>query len=167
MAEEQLEEFGKLSETPEEEDIILPDQLDLDELRIIKDHGFRTVITVSTKIPGTSGATAANYTAPFFIAKRSYVLISVTERHETLGTDGSAVTLMITKTPDGTAPASGTDMLSAGINLRATINTNQSGSLNATLSNIQLVRGDSVTLVTTGTLTAVAGVTVTLELRAT
>ncbi len=92
-------------------------------------------------------------------------VIGVTERHQTLGTNGSAVTVMVAKVPSGTAKASGTDTLSAGISLKGTNDTNVSGTLHGTPANKQLAAGDALALVTTGTLTAVDGVTVTVELK--
>ena len=137
------------------------------ELRVLKNWGFFGVVTpITVRIPGTSAATAANYTAPFFIADRSYEIIEVRERHETAGSDGSAVTVDVYKVPSGTAPASGTSVLTTTMNLKATANTNQSGSVTATISNKRIARGDSLALVTSGTLTSVAGVTVSVLIKA-
>lgn len=120
---------------------------------------------------GTAGATAGNY-GIFFTAddpvgdgKAVYQVVKVTERHETAGTDAGAVTVMLKKVPSGTAPSAGTDMLSAGINLKAAANTNQAGALSATLANLQLSAGDSLAVVTTGVLTSVAGVNLMVELK--
>ena len=141
-----------------------------DRLRISQQNGFLGVTKpVTVRIFGTNAATAANYTAPFFIADRSYEIISVTERHETAGSSGGAVTVMVKKVASGTAPASGVDVLSAGISLKATANTNQSGTIIQTRTsnvyNRTLTSGDALALVTTGTLTSVAGVTVAVLLR--
>lgn len=101
-------------------------------------------------------------------------------RFATAGTDSGSVTCQVQKVPSGTAAGSGTNLLtSTGINLKGTINTNQifndaSGNLNDgqsdstpydLLSNIQLNPGDSLALVPSGTLTAVAHLEVTVELR--
>ena len=142
----------------------------VDRLTIDQQEGFRGVTQpVSVCIFGTNAATAANYTAPFFIADRPYEVLWSMERHETAGTSGSAVTVMLKKVPSGTAPASGVDVWTAGLSLKATINTNQQAviSQNRTTAiyNRRLSRGDSLSLVTTGTLTAVAGVTVSVLLR--
>jgi len=64
---------------------------------------------------------------------------------------------MLKKVPSGTAAASGTDMLSAGMDLKATADTLQAGSLSATAANLQLDIGDSAAFVLTGTPTAAAG----------
>jgi len=115
-------------------------------------------------IPGTAAATAANY-GYFYVADRPLIVTGVTERHETAGSDGGAVTLQVAKVPSGTAKGSGTNLLTAGVNLKGTADTNQSGTLAATAA-ITLAVGDALTLVPTGTLTAVAGVHVTVSLRA-
>lgn len=140
---------------------------DIEELRIWKNDGFFGVtLPVMFRAEGTSAATALNYTALFFIAQRDYYLISVTERHEVVGSDGSAVTMMLKVVPSGTAPASGTDMLTAGLSLKATANTNQTGSLVATAGGLLVPRGSGLAMVTTGTLTAVQGVTASVLLKA-
>ena len=102
-----------------------------------------------------------------FIADRAYTVVAVREQHQTAGSDGAAVTIMAKKVPSGTAKASGADLLSAGISLKATADTVQSGSLTATGADLLLAAGDSIGLVTTGTLTSVDGVTVTVFLKKT
>jgi len=140
---------------------------DVDEVRIRKDLGFYgTTKPVTHVIFGTSAATFGNYTAPFFIANRSYLVIRIDERHETAGTDGSDVTLQVKKVPNGTAPASGTNLIATALSLKATANTNQNATLVDTPGVRTLVLGDALSLVPTGTLTSVAGVTVSVLLRA-
>lgn len=143
---------------------------DTDRIRVGQQTGFLGVTKpVTVMILGTSAATAANYTAPFFIAERPYEVLWCMERHETAGTHGSAVTVMLKKVPSGTAPASGIDVLTAGLNLKATANTNQEGAISqartSSIYNRRLSTGDALSLVTTGTLTSVAGVTVSVLLR--
>lgn len=117
---------------------------------------------VTFNIP--AGATAADYDGviPIPFAWRA---VSVRERHQTAGTDAGSVGLMVKKVPSGTAKASGTDMLAAAINLKATANTNQSGTLHGTPANYTGAAGDGIGLVSSGTLTAVDGVSVTVELE--
>jgi hypothetical protein len=122
-------------------------------------------ITIEHLLKNTEPQTAANFTTCFFIAPTAMELVEITERHETAGSDGSAVTTMLKKVASGTAPASGTDMLSAGINMKAIANTNQNGSLHATLANRQLAAGDALALVLTGTPTALVGVSVRVKLK--
>lgn len=135
------------------------------ELRIVKDAGFFGVTKpVIFRLYDTTAQTAVNWTAPFFIADRPYYLISITERHETAATNGD--TVMLKKVPSGTAPASGTDMLSTGILLNGTANTNLAGSLSTTAGVRSLAAGDALSMVTTGTLAALKGVTISVVLRA-
>jgi type IV secretory pathway VirB10-like protein len=89
----------------------------------------------------------------------------VRERHATAGNDAGAVTTMLKKVPSGTAAGSGTDMLASGINLKATANTNQSGTLHATQANYQLAAGDGLACVLTGTPTTLAGMVVEVVLK--
>lgn len=139
----------------------------MDEVRVWKNDGFFGVtLPVMFTVQGANATTALNYTAPFFIANRDYYLISVTERHEVAGTDGGAVTLMLKKVPSGTATASGTDMLTAGLNLKSTANTNQSGTLSTTAGVLTIPRGYALGMATTGTLTTLQGVTVSVLLKA-
>lgn len=139
----------------------------MDELRIWKNDGFFGVtLPVMFRAEGTTAATALNYTAPFFIAQRDFYLISVTERHEVAGSDAGAVTVMLKKVASGTVPASGTDMLTTGLSLKTTANTNQDGSLVITAGGLTIPRGYALSFVTTGTLTAVQGVTISVLLKA-
>lgn len=121
------------------------------------------VTLIQFKIP--AGAAAGDFDCsqpiPF-----DFELVSVIERHQTAGNDAGAVTLMVKKVPSGTAKSAGTDMLSAGINLKAAADTNQAGALHGTLANIQGVAGDSIALVSSGTLTALDGVGVTVAIKA-
>ena len=140
---------------------------DVDEIRVLKRNGyFGITLPITAILRGTTAATVANYLALFFIAQRSYEIIEVKERHETLGTDGSAVTVMLNKVPDGTAPASGTSVLKSGFNLKAIINTLQTGSITDTVANKRLITGDGLALEITGTPTNVAGVTISVLLKA-
>lgn len=120
---------------------------------------------VPFSLPGTLPATAANYgfifTNPFDIALE---LIGGFERHETLGTDGGAVTLAIHKAASGTAKGSSTAM-SDTVNLKGTVDTNQSIVPHATFTNRILLPGESVLLKLAGTPTSVAGLCGTLLFR--
>lgn len=130
-------------------------------------------------LQGAAAATAANYgifyTCPpvpgqlepdeAAASQVAYEVDYVVERHEVLGTDAGAVTLMVKKVPSGTAKAAGTDLLSAGISLKSAVDINNVGALHGTLANIQLNPGDSLALVPTGVLTAVAGLSVQVQLR--
>lgn len=140
---------------------------DTDELRILKRNGFRGVlIPVVYTIPGTQAQTAANFTAPFFYADRNYEVVEFRERHEVAGGDAGAVTIMLNKVPDGTAPASGTNVLTTTLSLKTTANTWQSGIITSTLPNFVLSSGNALSVITSGTLTSLQGVTVAVILKA-
>lgn len=122
-------------------------------------------VTKEFRLDGTQPATAGNFGTVFFIANEAYELVSVRERHATAGNDAGAVTGMLKKVPSGTAAGSGTDMLSAGLSLKTTADTNQSGSLSATAANTRLADGDGLAFVLTGTPTSLAGLCVEVTLK--
>lgn len=116
-------------------------------------------------IPGTAAATAANY-GSIFTADKSYKVIEVHEIHETAGSDGGAVTLDITKDSGTNAPAAGVSIFDSGtFNLKGTANTVQSKRASNGIAGC-LVRGQRLGLKDAGTLTAVAGLQVTVVLKA-
>lgn len=121
----------------------------------------------------SAGPNAALLTLPdvtVFIADTDYELVSVSEVHEVLGTDGSAVTLDIKKCTGVQAAASGTSMLLTTFNLKATVQTIVTKSVsNAGLAVLQSSRrvkaGERIALDFSGTMTAVAGLCVNLWLK--
>ena len=124
-----------------------------------------STFTVTEALQGAAAATAANY-GIFFIAPFACEVVSVREVHTTAGTDAGAVTLDIEKLTGTTAPDSGVSVLSATINLKGAANTVQAPALTGTTANKQLAAGDRLCLKDAGVLTAVAGVAVTVELKA-
>lgn len=72
---------------------------------------------------------------------------------------------MPTKVPSGTAKAAGTDLLSAGLNMKAVADTNQSGALHGTAANLTFAAGDGIGEVLTGTGTAIDGVGLTYQFQ--
>ena len=124
----------------------------------------KRVIYVHHTIYGTAAATATNY-GVFYIVPVACTLIKFQEVHQTLGTDAGAVTLMLEKLTSTTAPDSGVDMLASTLSLKATINSVQTGTITGTIANRNLIAGDRLCLEDTGTLTAVANVTVLVELQ--
>jgi hypothetical protein len=123
---------------------------------------------VSVRVPDTDAANSAKY-GTFFIAPFPCVLVRAYERHGTAGTDAGAVTLDVEKLTNGTAKGSGVSMLASTFNLKSTANTYvlkdpstgvTSGTLNRALS-----LGQAVALKTSGTLTAVNDVIVTLVFK--
>lgn len=124
----------------------------------------RKKIWVHHTIVGTAAATAGNY-AVFFIAPFDCTLTEFKEVHQTAGGDVGAVTLTLEKLTGTQALDAGAAMLQSTINLKATANTVQTGTLTDTLSNRALKRGDRLALDDAGTLTDVANVTVYAELQ--
>lgn len=124
-------------------------------------------------IPVHFGTNAAILTAPsgaVFVADQDYSLMSVSEVHEALGTDGGAVTLDVVKCTGTQAAAAGTTMLASTFNLKSTINTvvtkaRAAGGLSATSANRLIKKGDRIALNFAGTLTALTGVNVTIVLE--
>lgn len=108
---------------------------------------------------------AAALSKNFFTATRYMRVRKAYCKVTVAGTDGSAVTLMLGKTPDGTPIASATSLLSAAFNLKGTAATNQVGSLSATAADLLLAPGDSLSAVITGTPTNATG-SATVELEA-
>lgn len=115
-------------------------------------------------IYGASAATAGNYSV-FFTAPFPMTILGITEVHAVKGTDGSAVTLVIEKLTGTTAPGSGFNTMATTFNLKGNINTVQTAVLSTVLGNIQINTGDRLALKLTGTPTAVANVTVTLQVN--
>jgi len=104
-----------------------------------------------------------------FIADRAYKVTACYEVHGTLGTNGSAVNVNLEKLTGTTAPGSGTQLLTdntnAGFDCKATINTVQTGTLTSTAADLTLAAGDRLGLNFTGTVTALAGQVVTVQLK--
>jgi hypothetical protein len=92
-----------------------------------------------------------------FVADDNYEVTRVVVVPKTAGTDAGAVTLMIEKASGTTNIGSGTDILSATLDLKGTANTLQTGSLSATKSDYQLTTNDRLGVDVTGTLTAAVG----------
>lgn len=93
----------------------------------------------------------------FFVADRVYVVKGIRGVVDVAGSDGSAVTATIRKVPDGTALASGTALHTGTFNLKGTAATNQSLTLSATATDLQLYAGDRLAVDMTGTATAAIG----------
>lgn len=97
--------------------------------------------------------------APFFVAVgRRYRVLGIIVRPLVVGSDGGAVTAEIRKAPSGTAIASGTLLHSGTADLKGAINTNQTLTLSATSSALDIAIGDCIGIDTTGTMTAARGV---------
>ena len=105
----------------------------------------------------------------FFVANRSYIISGISYNHATAGNDAGAVNLQVTKDSGTQAPGAGTDLLTnntnAGFNCKGTANTVQNGALVSNVSTLTLAAGDRLSLDFAGTVTTLAGVTVTVSLR--
>lgn len=121
------------------------------------------VVIVAT-LNDTAAQTAANYGTIFTALKRGYEVLVVGEIHGTLGTDAGAVTLQLEKLTGTTAKGSGTNILVTAFNLKSTINTlvRKEGS---DLTNKTLAVGDRLAWKTSGTLTALKDVHITIYLK--
>ena len=121
----------------------------------------------------SAGPNAALLTLPnvgLWVADSDAEIVFASEVHETLGTDGSAVTVDVVKAADGAALSAGTSLLASTFNLKATINTIQKRTLSAgTLASSQSGRiipaGYRLGLNFSGTMTAVTGVNIVVVLN--
>lgn len=130
----------------------------------INTNHIRQVSFLTTSLPGSNAATAGNY-GIFFVATRPCKITAISEVHTTLGS--STPTLQIEKLTGTQALDAGTTLLATAFDLHATANTVQrgvlvSGGLQTALS---LKQGDRLALKDIGTLTALAGVSVTVQLE--
>jgi len=105
----------------------------------------------------------------FFVAPYACQVTAVSEVHSTAGTDTNPVNVQVVKDTGTTAPGGGTDLLTnnsnAGFNLKGTDNTVQTGTLTGTVASLRLAAGDRLSVDFAGTLTALAGVVVTVALK--
>lgn len=118
----------------------------------------------------SAGPNAALLTLPdttLWCADADCEIVWASEIHEVLGTDGSAVTADLVVVADGTIVANGTSLLASTFNLKATVCTQQIRSLSAgTLaSNRTIAAGQRIGINFGGTMTAVAGVNITVVLN--
>ncbi len=140
---------------------------DKNEKRILSDnktidaYNIRYGEYISHSVFGASAATAANY-GIFFTARHPIEVMRVTETHAVAGNDAGAVTLDVKKAGSGVAIASGTTILGSTFSLKSTANTPISKeSVNLSSARV-LKEGDRLGLVTSGTLTNLSDVCVTI-----
>lgn len=111
-------------------------------------------------VTGLTAATVSNY--PRFVTLNNPIqIIRVTEIHESIATVGSP-TLDVVAVDDGQAISAGTSVLITPFDLSASSNTNQTREKFQLVRNMILEPGQSLALLTSGTLTSVAGVLVTV-----
>ncbi len=119
--------------------------------------GFYLTVNLVDILPQT----ATNY-GMFFTARWPMEVLFVSEIHGVAGTNGGAVTLDIEKLTGTTAKGSGTSILASTFNLKSTANTvvsKEGVNLSAART---LVQGDRLALKSSGTLTTLSDLQVTL-----
>lgn len=121
-------------------------------------------VLVFRDFPSTTAQTATNYgyifTPPF-----PFEILSIVEKHDVAGNDAGSVTLDVLKVPNGTTLASGTSVLKTTFSLKSTADTavlKQGLDLANKRSFDPL---DSIALKTSGALTALEGVQVTIYIK--
>lgn len=122
----------------------------------------KDLIPILINLPGALPATITNYEA-FFIARRSYEVMEVSEVHRVAGTDGSAVGLNIERLSGTEALDAGDEICVANFDLKGTANTVVTKKT-TDLQNRTLAIGDRLALKDSGTPTSVAGLTVSILL---
>ena len=116
-------------------------------------------------------ATASSVDDWAFIADRAYEVKSIKEIHSVAGSDGSAVTADVRKITDASAPGAAAgatvlEMLSTALDLKSTANTRVTGTLVTTVADLRLAVNDKIGINFAGTLTALAGCVIVIELQA-
>lgn len=115
-------------------------------------------------IPGVQAATSTNYN-PFFIVPVSNMRVyAFYEVHSIAGTAAGSVTLQLEQLTGTTAPGSGNAILGTALSLKATANTVQTATLTTTAAYVGLSKGYRLGLVSSGTLTTLANVSVLVDL---
>ena len=99
-------------------------------------------------------------TQNFFQSSRDLQITGVQMVWSTAASDAGAVTIDVTHETGTTAAGSGNSILSAAQSVKGTANTVVSPALSATASRLVLRAGDRLSVKTTGTLTALAGLVV-------
>lgn len=134
-------------------------------------HRVQYSYFITHTLVGTATQTAADYGA-FFISPLPTKVISISEMHGTLGTDGSDVTLQIERLQGTEASGSGDSLLATAFDLKGTIDTVVKKEVRdfvggTTRRTLFLAANDRLGFVLAGTPTAVADVVVTVELLGT
>lgn len=111
-----------------------------------------------------SGPTNASIvTQSFFLSgTATYLVVGAVEVHSTAGTDAGAVTLDVTVDATTGAPGSGTSVLTAPFNAKATANVVQTASI---VAGSKILTGQRLSLKVTGTTTSLAGLLVKVGLQ--
>ena len=107
-------------------------------------------------------ANASIATTSIFVANGSYTVTGVKAVWSAAGTNGGTVTGDITIDNSTTAPGAGTSVLTAAFSVKTTANTVVTPALSVTAANLRLNAGARLTYKSTGTLTSLAGLVVTV-----
>lgn len=110
-----------------------------------------------------ANANAAIATQAIYLANRPVTITGVSMVWGTAATNAGAVTLTVTKDTGTTAPGAGTSVLTAVQSVKGAINTPVNPALTATAATLTMATGDRLSLLTAGTLTALAGVVVVVS----
>ena len=121
--------------------------------------GFKEQAAVYTMAANGSLATQG-----FFIANRDMVITGVNVFYGTAGTNSGAVTIGVTHETGTTAPGSGNAVITA-LTAKGAANTVFPGVLASTASYLKMLAGDRLSVVFTGTLTALANVVVVVYMQ--
>jgi hypothetical protein len=87
---------------------------------------------------------------------------AISMRWNTAGTDAGTVTATVTRDTGTTAPGAGTNMLAAAQSVKGAAGTTVFPALTATTANLTMAAGDRLAVLMAGTLTALAGLVVTV-----
>lgn len=102
----------------------------------------------------------------FFIAPRAIEILVLKEVHSAAGSNGAATWTVTKDVVAGTvAPGAGTSILTAAQLINTAANTTITPALSATASVLKMAAGDRLSALYTGTLTAFAGVIISIEAR--
>ena len=93
---------------------------------------------------------------PIFVADQDYEVLEVRETHDTAGASSTTADVVIATS--GTAPASGTTVLSSALALDSTANTPVTSTLTTTVLNRFINKDSQLSMNFTGTVTAYQGV---------
>ena len=120
---------------------------------------------VTKEVQGDDAATAANYGKIFTCPQdRKCKVLAISEVHTTKGSDAGAVTLTVERLQATEVSGGGDALLATALDLKGDAETVQHGTLVETTV-VELSEGDRLNLIDSGTLTAVAGVCVSVLLR--
>lgn len=115
--------------------------------------GYRPPLVVTVNVDAAEAVDQHAWICPDLGCK--WQLASVEEVHRVVG--GASAAVMPEKATGTTAPGSGSDLLTAAIDLTATVDTVVSATLTTTEANRLFVPGDRIVLDFSGTVTGLAG----------